>query len=395
MNEIEAILKNVLPANKRKKEITQDQEIHDLLPGKYIAENVFLIEKKYQLNSKKHANKITKFDMHPLLNRYTGVKETALQDLLFIDTETTGLTGGTGTYVFLIGVGYFSEAKFVIKQYFLTDVCNEKDLIEVFAQELNLNKIYVSFNGKSFDIPLLNTRSIFHKCNTEINCCGNIDLLHISRRIWKDKLNEFSLQNIEHHILKSNRNREKDIPGSAIPDAYFNYLINKNANEMKNVIQHNKLDILNLAVLLGKMNSILFSEDFSQANTFQIGRIYLQSGYIQKAVDIFKSILTTEPENLPVIRELSMIYKSRGEFSKAAALWEKAMGDDELYAHVELAKLEEHKNKNFTKALEFTEKAILSYNKTQLFDPEVLQKLRHRQQRILKKLELKKEYDSE
>ncbi|MCK5051137.1 MAG: ribonuclease H-like domain-containing protein [Candidatus Cloacimonetes bacterium] len=389
MNDIEALLKGVLPEKKKKIRISKNEEIHDLVKGEYVTENVFLVENKFKTNYLHQGNELKKYQIHPLILKYTGLENANIQDLLFIDTETTGLAGGTGTYVFLIGIGYFTEDEFILKQYFLSDIANEKELIEQFIKELNKEKIYVSFNGKSYDVPLLNTRSILYGCKANITAHGNIDLLHISRRIWRDKLENYSLQNIEQNILNSSREGELDIPGSAIPEAYFNYLDSRNAKVMQNVIYHNKLDILSLTVLLEKINSILYSNNFADVNLFEIGRIFLQNEFYEKAISIFRSIIECEPAHLLAIRELSFIHKRNEDLIKASELWLQAVKHDEYYAYIELAKWEEHKNKNYQIALEWTEKALNSKYEDYVYEGDVVQQLKHRKQRLEMKIHSK------
>ena len=382
MNDIEALLKGVLPEKKKKKAIVKNAEIHDLVKGVYVAENVFLVENKFKINYLYQGNELKKYQVHPLILKYVGLNKANLEDLLFIDTETTGLAGGTGTYVFLIGIGYFTEDEFILNQFFLSDIANEKELIEQFIKELNKEIIYVSFNGKSYDIPLLNTRSIFNGCNGNITSHGNIDLLHISRRFWRDRLENYSLQNIEQNILNTGREGELDIPGSAIPEAYFNYLDSRNAKVMQNVIYHNKLDILSLTVLLERINNILFSNNYENVNLFEIGRMFLQNEFYEKAISIFRNIIECDPAHLLAIRELSFIHKRNEDLIKASELWLEAVKHDEYYAYIELAKWEEHRNKNYKNALEWTKKALNSKYEDYIYEGEIVQQLKHRKQRL-------------
>lgn len=382
MNDIETLLKGVLPTKKKKSSEVKTVEIHDLLEGKYVAENIFLIENKFKINYDHIGNKLNKFKIHPLINKYCGLVSSNINDLIFIDTETTGLAGGTGTYIFLIGIGFFEDDEIILKQFFLTDLANEKDLIDQLLRSTNKKNIYVSYNGKCYDIPLINTRSIFNRCKARLNKFNSIDLLHISRRLWRNKLENYSLQNIEQMILKSNRLGEKDIPGSEIPDAYFNYLSTKNATTMKNVIYHNKIDILSLIVLFEKINSILFSEKYRLENKFEIGRLYLQSEFFEKAISIFENILREDPADLSTIKELSFIHKQNSDLKKASSLWLEAVKHNDHYAYVELAKLEEHRNKNYEKALAWTEKALNSKYEENLLGNEDIKELKHRKQRL-------------
>ncbi len=382
MNDIEALLRGVLPEKKKKPGVSKKREIHDLIDGKYVAENVFLIENKFKINYEHNGNKLIKYQVHPLILKYSGLDKANIENLLFIDTETTGLAGGTGTYVFQIGIGFFKEDEFVLKQFFLTDIASEKCLIDELLKEVDRQSVYVSYNGKSYDIPLINARSIFNKCIGKLNKFNNIDLLHISRRFWRDMLENYSLQNIERNILKSNREGELDIPGSEIPAAYFSYLDSRDATIMKNVIYHNKLDILSLTILLEKINKVLLSKNYKNVNKFEIGRLYLQNEYLEQAISIFKSILEIDPNHLSATKELSFIYKRNEDLSQACNLWLKAIEHDEYYAYVELAKWEEHKNKDYEKALKYTEKALNSKFDDYIYEGEEIKKIKHRKRRL-------------
>ena len=268
-------------------------------------------------------------------------------------------------------------------------------MITEIEKHLDNKKIFVSYNGKSYDIPLLNTRSIFNCCNCKFTLHYNIDLLHISRRFWRDKLENYSLQNIEQNILKSIREGELDIPGSEIPEAYFNYLDSRDAHEMQNVIYHNKLDILSLTILLEKINVILFTRNYEDVNLFEIGRMYLQNDFYEQAISIFESILEFDPANLFAIRELSFIHKRNEDLIKASELWLQAVKHDEYYAYIELAKWEEHRNKNYQKALEWTEKALNSKYEDYIYDGDIVKELKHRQQRLQLKINALNERRSE
>jgi len=382
MNDIETLLKSVLPDKKKLKADIIPVEIHELVKGEYIADNIFKVEHNYGINEIHLGKKLKEFKIHPLITKYSKIKAPKFNNLIFIDTETTGLAGGTGTYIFLIGIGYFKDHKVILKQYFLTDLINEKDLIEQLLKSINKDTIYVSYNGKSYDVPLINSRSVFHKCMGRLNKFNNIDLLHISRRFWRDMLDNFSLQNIERNILNSVRVGENDIPGSAIPDAYFNYLQTKNAIIMQNVIYHNRIDILSLIVLFEKINNILYSSDLSSVNSLEIGRLYMQADMVKKAIEIFNDIIEKNPNNLQAIKELSFIYKRKGELTKAADLWLKAAQFNEEYAFLELAKLEEHCHHDYPKALNWTEKALSSKFEDPTYNNEDTHKLQHRRKRL-------------
>lgn len=387
MNDIETLLKGVLPEKKKLTLKVKNRGIHKLVDGKYIAENVYLVEKKIDVEEIHFCNKIEKLKIHPLISEYSKIKSPHLENLVFIDTETTGLAGGAGTYIFLIGIGYIRDQKVILKQFFLTDLSSEKDLIGKLLESINKESVYVSYNGKSYDVPLINSRSVFHKCSGKLNKFNNIDLLHISRRFWKDLLDNYSLQSIEQSVLRSVRSGAEDIPGSAIPDAYFDYLQTKNAETMKNVIYHNRIDILSMLVLFEKVNNILFSKDITSVNATEIGRLFQQTDMIEEAIEVFTKLIDNDPKDLLAIKELSFIFKRNNDLTKAAELWLQAAELNEKYAFIELAKLEEHINHNFKEALNWTDRALEVFYEDENFNNEDVHELKYRKNRLVKLIE--------
>ena len=154
-----------------------------------------------------------------LLSKKTVKENIHLENCLFFDLETTGLAGGTGTYPFLLGFGYFMNNVLHVEQYFLPDFGREFYLFKELDEFFRRFSILVSYNGKSYDYPLLRNRFVMNKLNAEWTHWKHIDLLHIVRRIWSDSFPSRDLQTIEREVL--GRKREGDIPGYLIPGAYF------------------------------------------------------------------------------------------------------------------------------------------------------------------------------
>ncbi|MCD4819311.1 MAG: ribonuclease H-like domain-containing protein [Candidatus Cloacimonetes bacterium] len=387
MKELENILKKMM-INPVKRDIINRIEIHTLIDGEYIdsAKNIFLRKCKIDLTPYK-ANKIS---IHPLLQKYCKLKKSESK-LIFIDTETTGLLGGTGTIPFLIGLGYFQNSAFIIKQYFLTELNGEKLMLNKLIKNFPQNTTFVSFNGKSFDISLLQSRFILNEISFPIKTFDQIDLLHISRRIWKNRLSDFSLKSLEKNVLEIVRNDELEIPGSEIPAEYFYYLDTKNASMIKNILYHNEQDIVNLAKLFFKVNEIL-NYDFhsmqnNQIDIFNIAKFYEDCNLIDKAQIYYGKLLKSDYDQ-KATKQLSFIFKRKNNWGKAIKLWEIAALRDEIYAMIELAKWEEHKNDDFNKALIWTEKAIEIYSKGYDFQLKQMTELSCRKERLIKKLNI-------
>ena len=166
------------------------------------------------------------------------------EDLAFFDLETTGLASSP---LFLIGVMVWSDGGLVTKQFFARDYSEERPIISMFADCLRGKKMLVSFNGKSFDLPYIRARAAATGVRFAFDG-PHLDLLHISRRAWKERLPNCRLQTLESHIC--GRHRTGDIPGHAIPQAYHDYVRTEDARQMVGALEHNKLDLITLAELM-------------------------------------------------------------------------------------------------------------------------------------------------
>jgi uncharacterized protein YprB with RNaseH-like and TPR domain len=188
----------------------------------------------------------------------------------FLDTETSGLAGGTGTYAFMIGIGKFVEEGFRLSQFFMRDPIEEPAQLAAVLGALDGCKVLVTYNGKSFDVPLLNTRFITNGEPPPLKSFADIDLLHLARRFWRDRLQSRTLGSIEENILGVVRT-EEDIPGWMVPTIYFEYIKTGDARPLSNVFYHNAMDILSLATLLNHVSIILDDPHGGLPNVSQKG----------------------------------------------------------------------------------------------------------------------------
>ncbi len=183
----------------------------------------------------------------PLLVAHLGLKgepPARWQDVLFLDTETTGLSGGTGTYVFLIGVAWIADGELVLRQHLLRDLAAEHDFVEHLKAEMEPFRACASYNGKTFDLPLLRTRFVMALRSELTVDESHLDLLHPARRLWKDRFGSTTLRQLEESVLDDGR--VTDIPGSLIPDAYFHYLRKGDEAIIAPVLEHNARDVVSL-----------------------------------------------------------------------------------------------------------------------------------------------------
>ncbi len=297
-------------------------------------------------------------------------------EFAFLDIETTGLSGGTGTYAFLIGVARFEESEFHLVQFFMRDPVEEPAQLIALEEFLAPCHALVTFNGKSFDAPLINTRYLVHGWRSPLLDMGHIDLLHLARRLWHGRIPSRTLGNLELQILGSERT-EEDIPGWAIPQLYFDYLHTQDPTFLKGVFYHNAMDIVSLIALFNHMAGLLenpFEAPIRHGiDLIAIARLYEDLGEIDKAVRLYIQGLdyedhlgsAIEPEFrlsqsalLDAIDRLALIYKRNGDYSDAVALWEKAASRQHIPAHIELAKFFEHHSRNYPSALSWTAAAI-------------------------------------
>jgi hypothetical protein len=222
----------------------------------------------------------------------------------------------------------------------------------------------VTYNGKSFDAPLLNTRYILQGWQSPLRNMLQIDLLHLARKLWKNRLPSRSLGDIETQILRAFRT-EEEVPGWMIPQIYFDYLRSKDARPMRRVFYHNEMDVIAMAALLNHTAHLFehlnAKQDLHTVDRYSIGRIYEDLGHTEIAINIYQECLQGDlPEEiyLEAIQRLSFIFKRLDDYLRAVDLWEKAATKDQIYAFIELAKYYEHTLRDYSQAMSWTESAI-------------------------------------
>lgn len=285
------------------------------------------------------------------------------ESFAFIDTETSGLAGGTGTYAFLIGVGKFSSDGFQLSQFFMREPVDEPAHLSALLSSVSESKVLVTYNGKTFDVPLLNSRFIANGEAAPFKSVSHIDLLHLARRLWRDRLHSRTLGSIEENILGMKRT-EEDIPGWMVPTIYFDYLKSGDARPMRNVFYHNAMDIISLASLLNHISEIIenpYGNVSNGVDLIALGKIYEDMGEFDLAAESFEKGLAVDlPQNIrrQAIQRWSFMEKRRENIELSIQLWQTAVEIQEIYAFVELAKVYEHRLKDYPQAIYWTEQAI-------------------------------------
>jgi uncharacterized protein YprB with RNaseH-like and TPR domain len=305
----------------------------------------------------------------------------SLEDMIFYDTETTGLSAGAGSLAFLAGFGRFEEGAFVIDQYFLSDFPGEREFLGHVAGRLDPRKLYVSYNGKAFDRHLLKSRFLMN--GMKIDLPEHFDLLFPSRSLWRSVVGSCSLSSLETSVLGVRRTI--DIPGEEIPDVYFQYLRTGEGTRMGAVVEHHRQDILTLVLLLSRLAEIF--ADPSGVSGVDRARLSRFLRRIDPAVAerFCRRCFAEGDRSCGVV--LATEYKKARGWDEAAAIWESldAIGGD-FYAAIELAKYHEHRTRDLKKARTYVEKCL---SLAEAGIPAVKASLLHRKERLEKKEHLK------
>lgn len=292
---------------------------------------------------------------------------------LFLDTETTGLAGGTGTYAFLIGIAWWDSGGLQVEQFMMRDFSEEHSVLLELAARIAERPVLVTFNGKTFDWPLLESRYLMTRSIRVPALAAHLDLLHPARAVWKLRLGSVRLVELERHVLDAKRlgwHRQDDVPSSLIPQFYFDYLRGASPAPLAGVVRHNAMDLRGLAALFGKLNSLLHSHQCEENEALDLFGL---SRYLQRRGEATKAAAACEaarerglpmPFDSQARRELAFMAKRRGQHAEAAAIWQELSGDTDCRAIAceELAIYHQRRTRNFAKALDYARAGLSALN---------------------------------
>lgn len=315
--------------------------------------------------------------------------EFSTSDLVFLDTETTGLAGGTGTVAFLIGVGSWEEGVFRLRQFLMRDFPEEPPLLEQLAEYLADKKVLITFNGRSFDWPLLETRFTLSRLHRIIpGWKQHWDLLFWARRLWREKLPSCSLASLEKNVLGFFR--QGDIPGAEIPQRYFDFLKSGRGELLQDICEHNTWDILSMVTLLlhlGSSHYLVPEKIECPQEALALGRM-LENRKDKNNPEPF--YLQAADCGQPRLQgtawlRLGFWYKKQKDWEQAEKAWLKLLEIDQhpVLARVELAKIYEHRKKDWALALQLTRQALaLAFQED---NSRAVDELEHRSRRLERK----------
>ncbi|MFT8321181.1 MAG: ribonuclease H-like domain-containing protein [Bacillus sp. (in: firmicutes)] len=327
---------------------------------------------------------------HPL-----SAKGHKKSDLFFFDTETTGLGGGTGNTIFILGYAQIMEEYVVLKQHILPYPGGEVPLFKSFLENVDYTTL-VTYNGKAFDWPQVKTRHMFVREHVpKLPEFGHFDLYHGAKRMWKHRLERAKLSIVEEEVLDVKR--QDDVPGYLAPMIYFDFVERKNPEGMLAILKHNEMDILSLITLYTHLSLQLLHKDhhITAKETLEAGRWYSSLGDANTAKDTLHRIEEKDKEETLMAKYiLAKHAKKEKEEKTARELWTNIVENYTdatnnriiIDSYIELAKIAEHKDKDFIKALEWTNEAYslwrLLETKKETMERQFLKRLKRLQRKI-------------
>ncbi|RHW41295.1 hypothetical protein D1B31_10210 [Neobacillus notoginsengisoli] len=315
-------------------------------------------------------------------------------DLFFFDTETTGLGGGVGNTIFLLGHASIKGDHLVLRQHILPHPGAEVPLYQSFLENIDYRTL-VTYNGKSFDWPQVKTRHTLVRNHVpKLPQFGHFDLYHAARRLWKHKLDRMKLSVVEKEVLGVER--VDDIPGFLAPMIYFDFIESGRIEGMLGIMKHNELDILSLVTLYTHLTFQICGRDEGRSHeeTYEVGRWFAAVGNHHEAAKAFEGLVERKGDDAarPMLA-LAYTYKKKKKWDQALELFcsaaEEGVDNLTIEACIEAAKILEHKTKDYTKALTYCKRALDVYKMEQPATKKgkfTAEELEHRLERLQKKL---------
>ena len=310
--------------------------------------------------------------------------------ILYLDTETTGLSGGVGTIAFQVGLGWLNEQGFTVRQLVMRDYPEERFILKEVADRCGDFDVLCTFNGRTFDVPLLKSRFLMNRLDEEVLDLPHIDLLHIARRVFKLRLGRCSLTRLEEAVL--GQQREDDLPGAQVPQRFFDYMKTRDFQLLEDVLRHNCQDIASLCVLLTRLTELYaHPENIHQgADVLSMGRALERFRHHEEARKCYR-LVPGGRYHAQGQERLASSLRRFGEKEAAAEVWKAMIARREggVTPYVELAKYYEHVLRNYDAAMDMTLRAMQRLSDEAAWNPGSVQEtqnaLQYRYDRLKRK----------
>lgn len=330
-----------------------------------------------------------------LLSRDRSFEDLSLSCALFLDLETTGLSGGVGVVPFLVGLGFYGQDDFHIVQFFLGDLAAEEQLIHelrLFLGQMNFRSV-VTFNGKAFDLPILETRFILHRESLALSELPHLDFLFVARGLWGHKHESCRLYHLAREVLGAERG--EDIPSAEIPARYFQFLRSGDFGLIEPVLYHNQEDILSLLGIV-VVGAGLLDEELEVAGEcpgdaldfFGVAKILEKTGEVERSAQFIQRALEsglTGKFSVLAKKKLAHYFKQNQNWEEAVHLWQEMTPLGQLFCFRELAIYYEHREKDYAKARQLAEEGlVLSNGISRVYERDFSRRLERLSQKLAK-----------
>jgi uncharacterized protein YprB with RNaseH-like and TPR domain len=390
----------VRPANSPPRELTYEPDVGryeatidldrvaDVLGGRTVTNGfgrALVVERRYESDRFHGARRVgdcafADGDALRLLDPALVPPDAPAERTLFVDLETTGLSGGAGTVAFLVGCGWFDLGAFQVRQFLLTSYASERALLSAVAECFSGTTLLVTYNGKTFDVPVMETRWLFHRIPPPLDSVRHFDMLHPARRLWRTREDGLlddgggcRLGTLERVLCGVKR--VGDVPGMEIPARYFRFLRSGDARPLEPVLEHNRLDLISLAAVTA--HAVELAQEGSArcrdaAEALALGKVYDRAGSTDRAIACYERAIDDPSAHMDVVAEglyrLGLRFRRERRFDAAAAVWRRVLALKQgrygarsmllpslrKFATEALAIHHEHRERDYEGAKEFT-----------------------------------------
>lgn len=367
--------------------LPKELDVTGLPEGEWTARGVYRMERRFRYGSAYGKNVLTHPGESGAALKLWGGSECPV----FLDTETTGLSGGTGTYAFLIGLGICAEDCLRVVQLFLAGPAWERAWLEAVENELPRGCGLVTYNGRAFDLPLLLTRYTLARAVPSWRYAPHMDLLLLARHFYRGRLASCSLSSMEKNVLGLQRSGE-DVPGSEIPWMYTRFLRDSDASPLRGVFYHNTLDIVSLAVLQRRIAAMASGDCSCAADMVRAGDLWAAKGRADKARDAWESALGFSRDRCAALLRLAEIERAAGNYRAAYDYYKESLATERRPVRTleTMAKIAEHRFRRPGDALAHAQDALRWLERHRIFKDKNWEadraSLRHRIERLERKI---------